>query len=99
MGKTWTQQEDEFLKEHIGEIPYKKIGEKIGRTEYAVTNRASKIKRNMKKATTKKWLNEYLPILEPKEGKRQIIKKLKIDEKKAEKIYKKWRYAYVNRTM
>lgn len=49
--------------------------------------------------TTKKWLNKYLPILEPKEGKRQIIKKLNIDEKKAEKLYKKWRYAYVNRIM
>lgn len=99
MGKAWTQQEDEFLKQHIGEIPYKKIGEKIGRTEYAVTNRASKIKKDIDKEMAKKWFNEYLPILEPEEGKKQIIKKLKIDAKKAGKLYREWRYAYVNRIM
>lgn len=49
--------------------------------------------------TTKKWFNKYLPILEPKIGEKEIAKKLKIDEKKAEKLYKKWRYAYVNRIM
>ena len=99
MGKAWTRQEDEFLKEHIGEIPYKKIGEKIGRTEYAVTNRASKIKRNMKKATTKKWLNGYLPLVSPTLGIISINKKLNISKTKAEKLYKRWRYNYVNKTM
>jgi len=97
MGKAWTRQEDEFLKEHIGEIPYKKIGEKIGRTEYAVTNRASKIKRNMKKATTKKWLNEYLPLVSSTLGIISIKKKLNISKTKAEKLYKRWRQNYVNR--
>ncbi|MGU9539627.1 hypothetical protein ACQX0N_11745 [Clostridium tepidum] len=99
MGKAWTQQEDNFLKEYINKMTYKKIGEEIGRTEYAVANRVWETKKDMNKERTKKWFNEYLPILEPEEGKRQIIKKLKIDEKKAEKLYKKWRYAYVNRIM
>ncbi|MBV1816880.1 hypothetical protein ACIR03_02605 [Clostridium cochlearium] len=99
MGKAWTQEEDKFVLKNISKMTYKKIGEEIGRTEYAVANRVWEIKKDMNKERTKKWFNEYLPILEPEEGKRQIIKKLKIDEKKAEKLYKKWRYAYVNRIM
>lgn len=99
MGKAWTQEEDKFVLKNISKMTYKKIGEEIGRTEYAVANRVWEIKKDMNKERTKKWLNKYLPILEPKEGKRQIIKKLKIDEKKAKKIYKKWRYAYVRRIM
>lgn len=99
MGKAWTQEEDKFVLKNISKMTYKKIGEEIGRTEYAVANRVWEIKKDMNKETTKKWLNKYLPILEPKEGKRQIIKKLKIDEKKAEKIYREWRDNYIKKMM
>ncbi|KHO36730.1 hypothetical protein DP125_13285 [Clostridium tetani] len=103
MGKIrlWTQEEDKFLKEHMGKMPYKKIGEKIGRTETSIANRVSykRIKSHMNKDTAKKWLNEYLPKVNPNLGIIEIKNKLKISRGEAEKLYKKWRHAYVNRMM
>lgn len=101
MGKLWTQQEERFLKEHIGKMSYKKIGEKIGRTESAVKNRISyeRMKSHMNKDKAKKWLEEQLPGMTPQQGKKQIIKKLNTNEKKAEKAYNKWRKNYIKTMM
>lgn len=49
--------------------------------------------------TTKKWLNEYLPKVNPDLGIIEIKNKLKISKEEAKRLYKKWRYAYVNRVM
>ncbi|GAH97586.1 unnamed protein product, partial [marine sediment metagenome] len=37
--KSWTPDEDQFLRKNYGEIPTKKIAEKLDRTFYSVRNR------------------------------------------------------------
>ena len=98
-GRRWTEEENEFVLENIGKMSYEKIGKKISRSETAVNNKISNM-RNLKhvdKQTAKNWLNEYLPIMTPESSKKHIMKKLKVDEKKAGELYKRWRKNYVNR--
>ncbi|BDR63992.1 hypothetical protein [Clostridium tetani] len=99
--KLWTQEEDKYILENQGKMTYREMAKKIGRTESAVKNRISyeRMKSHMNKDKAKEWLEEQLPGMTPQQGKRQIMKKLNIDEKKAEKVYNKWRKNYIKAMM
>ena len=99
--KLWTQEEDKYILENHGKMTYREMAKKIGRTEGAIKNRINygRMKSHMNKDKANKWLEEQLPGMTPQQGKRQIIKKLNIDEKKAEKIYREWRDNYIKTMM
>ena len=80
--KTWTKDDDKFLKNNYGKLINEEIAKRLGRTEKAIQLRVSKM--GLRKNKSRKWTKEEDEFLKSNYGKlinKEIAKKLGRTEK------------------